>query len=132
MTGLLHLDTHVVVWLAAGEHDRFPGTLRARLTADTLRISPMVRLELSLLRQRSKIDASAEVVLERVAEATGLAEDETAFRQVIKAATNPVREWPNRDPFDRIIMSTALAAGVPLATKDTLLRTHFPDDTLWD
>jgi PIN domain nuclease of toxin-antitoxin system len=37
-----HLDTHVVVWLYAGEVERFPDAARAALERDTLAVSPAV------------------------------------------------------------------------------------------
>ena len=40
--------------------------------------------------------------------------------------------WHHGDPYDRLILATALAAQAHLATKDQGLRDFFPEHTLWD
>ena len=41
---MIYLDTHVVVWLYAGELDRISGAAKARLEEQDLLISAMVTL----------------------------------------------------------------------------------------
>lgn len=43
---MIHLDTHVVIWLYAGEINRFPETLRDAMASEELAISPAVIMEL--------------------------------------------------------------------------------------
>lgn len=129
MTRHLQLDTHVVVWLYAGEHDRFPPTLRRRLDADSLRISPMVRLELGYLHEVGKITDAPERILGELARAVGLTEDTQPFGRVIDVAQ---RVTFTRDPFDRIITAQAVAAKDELATKDEHILAAYPKHTVWD
>lgn len=128
----VHLDTHVVVWLAAGQMQRFTAEGIRALNESALFISPMVRLELQLLHDVGRITMPVADVLESVSGALGLREAEASFADVISAAIRPGRAWHNRDPFDRLIMASAIAAGAVLLTKDGSLRELFPDLTLWD
>lgn len=129
MTQLLHLDTHVVVWLYAGEHDRFPSGLRRRLNTDSLRVSPMVRLELTYLHEIGKLTEAPHRIITELENAIGLAESTLAFGRVIDLAE---RATFTRDPFDRIITAQALYARASLATKDARIRAAHPADTVWD
>lgn len=129
MSTTLHLDTHVVVWLYAGEQDRLPSALRRRMATDPLRVSPMVRLELTYLHEVGRITEPAHRILGELRASVGLSEDETSFADVLTAA-EPFT-W-TRDPFDRIIAAQAVAAFADLATKDTTIRAHLPDRAVWD
>ena len=129
MTQALHLDTHVVVWLYAGEHARIPADLRRRLTVDPLRVSPMVRLELTYLHEVGRLTEPSYRILAELKAAVGLEEDRTSFADVMTAA-EPFT-W-TRDPFDRVIAAQAAASFGTLATKDEAIRRHLPDITVWD
>ncbi|MBI4617990.1 MAG: hypothetical protein HY720_30560 [Planctomycetes bacterium] len=43
---MIHLDTHVVAWLFAGEVDLLPSRARSLVETQEIAISPMVQLEL--------------------------------------------------------------------------------------
>lgn len=124
----LHLDTHVVVWLYAGEHERFPDVLRGRLAEDPLRISPMVRLELTYLQEIGRITVPAARIIDELERAVGLAEDATPFGAVIHAAE--ALSW-TRDPFDRLIAAQALVSFSTLATKDDVLLEALGQHAVW-
>lgn len=124
----LHLDTHVVVWLAAGEARRIPEATRARLAVEPLRVSPMVKLELAYLREIGRITASADEILAELGRSIGLATDGTPFIDVVAAAT---RLGFTRDAFDRLILAQATAVGAQLVTKDERMRAADPARTLW-
>ena len=49
MAAMIHLDTHAVVWLAAGDLDRFEPFVVPLLQQQGCAISPMVMLELDYL-----------------------------------------------------------------------------------
>lgn len=132
MTEQVHLDTHVVIWLAAGETDRFPGGLLGRLESADLVVSPVVRLELDLLHERGKIASPASDILDKVIVEVGVREDTTPLPRVVMAAITPKKDWHNGDPYDRLILSAAIANQSPLVTKDRALRSAFPDLTMWD
>ena len=59
---MIFLDTHVVVWLFA-EADRIPSPVRQRIDENELFVSPIVRLELSLLAEVGRVSFPAEAVL---------------------------------------------------------------------
>lgn len=125
----LHLDTHVLVWLYAGEHARFPEGLRERLAVDPLRFSPMARLELTYLHEIGRIGAPADRIIDELQRSIGLVEDTTSFDAVIRAAET--QTW-TRDPFDRIIAAQALVAFASLATKDERVQAGIGQYAVWD
>ncbi|MGB4777042.1 type II toxin-antitoxin system VapC family toxin [Microbacterium sp.] len=125
----LHLDTHVVVWLYAGEHSRFPAALRDRLNAESLRISPTVRLELSYLHEIGRIAVSPDRILAELSSSIGLDEDTEGFARVVDIAQTMTF---TRDPFDRMIAAQAAAAGAGLVTKDERIAAAQPALAVWD
>lgn len=130
----LHLDTHVVVWLAAGERTRIPQLVRDQLNAGVLRHSPQVRMELEYLANKGVLTVSPEQVLSSL-HPTGLREEtEVPYHRVIDHATDAAMSgWEHRDPFDRLIVAHARAAGARLITKDRQIRDHWPSDLAsWD
>lgn len=40
-------------------------------------------------------------------------------------------DWEHRDPADRVIVATALLLGLPILTKDALMRTFRGVQTVW-
>jgi PIN domain nuclease of toxin-antitoxin system len=125
---VIHLDTHVVVWLVSGLSAKVPPAEIERLENDEVAISPMVRLELEHLHEIGRLRHPADRILGELQRATALVEDATPFAEVIREATGLT--W-TRDPFDRIIVGQALAAGCPLVTADQTLRERLPDHTRW-
>lgn len=125
---MIHLDTHVVVWLYIGDHARIPPPLRDRLNDDSVSISPMVRLELSMLHEIGRLTDTSTSIVDEMARALDLRVDETPFPVVVAAADN-LRF--TRDPFDRIIVAQAVAAGADLATKDRRIRENLAS-AIWD
>lgn len=120
---MIALDTHVAVWLHAGELERFPPALRRRLDADELVICPIVLLEMEYLREIDRLSvSSAEILADLIAD-VGLRVCDYSFPGVIREAV--MQTW-TRDPFDRIIVAHAVAAGYRLATKDETIRDHCP------
>jgi PIN domain nuclease of toxin-antitoxin system len=118
---VIHLDTHVVVWLYQGETDRFPESVRATLDSEPLAISPIVLLEMAYLHEIGRIRTSAGEILAYLHEAIGLEQDPTPFSAVM--ARSPGQTW-TRDPFDRIITAQAIGAGAGLVTRDEEIRRH--------
>jgi PIN domain nuclease of toxin-antitoxin system len=125
---VIHLDTHVVVWLYAGDLRRFSPAARRRLGGEELRISPMVALELQYLHEVGRISEAAGVVLSDLSRKLGLSQAEGEFSSVAAAAVG--FGW-TRDPFDRLIVAHAAVHGATLLTKDRLIRRNYRH-AVWD
>jgi PIN domain nuclease of toxin-antitoxin system len=121
---VIHLDTHVVVWLYAGEIDRLPKPVRASMEANGLCISPAVVLELRYLREVGKITADAPMMLQTLSASIGLTVADTSFIEVVMAA---LPEACTRDPFDRLIVANAKVEQARLLSKDESIRRHYAD-----
>jgi PIN domain nuclease of toxin-antitoxin system len=119
---VIHLDTHVVVWLYAGDLSRFPVVARRRIEREELRISPIVALELEYLYEIGRVSEGASEVLPDLARRLGLAQAEGDFAAVVTAARGLT--W-TRDPFDRLIVGHAVTGGTSLLTKDRTIRQHY-------
>ena len=124
---MIYLDTHAVVWLYAGEAERFTSRGRELIEQNDLLISPVVQLELQMLREIGRIAAPPTLIVDSLEKTVGLAVCDLPFAQVILEAI-PL-DW-TRDPFDRVIVAQAHARQAPLLTKDRLLRQHC-DVALW-
>lgn len=127
---MIQVDTHVVVWLVAGEFDRIPDALLARIEHDDIALSPMVELELAFLHEIGRIAEGATPILAELRRSIGLQVDGASFGRVAAAAATE-RFGFTRDPFDRIIAAQAAVSGVPLISKDRAMRTNL-DFVLWD
>jgi PIN domain nuclease of toxin-antitoxin system len=119
---MIHLDTHAVVWLYAGDLKRFPPGARKRLEQEELRFSPIVALELDYLFEVGRIAEGASPVLQELARSLGLAQDDGDFAAVVTAARGLT--W-TRDPFDRLIVGHTAIAQASLLTKDRTIRQHY-------
>jgi PIN domain nuclease of toxin-antitoxin system len=125
---VIHLDTHVVVWLVAGLVDKVPPAVLDRIERDDVAISPMVRLELTYLHEINRLRHGADEIIARLRRATAAVEDPTPFGDV--AAVAATVTW-TRDPFDRLIAAQAVAARCHLATADRSIRGAVPEHTVW-
>jgi len=119
---MMFLDTHVVVWLYAGEVDRLPAEARRMIEEQDLLISPMVILELQYLRETGRLTVEAHRVVAALAKTLGLQTCEWGFSQVVLEALAQV--W-TRDPFDRIIVAHASARNPPFLTKDDVFLANY-------
>ena len=120
---MIHLDTHVAVWLCQGELDCFPGPVIEILETESLAISPIVLLEMVYLREIGRLYATAGEILTYLHETVGLEQDPSPFAAVVARALG--QTW-TRDPFDQIIVAQAIAAGAELVTKNETIRSHCP------
>ena len=132
-SGVILVDTHVVIWLA-GDQSRLSKNAReaidgARTNGGGLAISSITLWELATLagRGRIRLDVSLESFLGEV---------ETRFtvlpitsRACVRALGLPAA-YP-KDPADRIIAATALVEGLPLLTADREIRRARALRTVW-
>jgi PIN domain nuclease of toxin-antitoxin system len=128
VAAVIHLDTHAVVWLFAGELQLFPKKALDAMEKNELFISPMVSLELNYLAETDRILVPADRVIRELSSSVGLSLSTRPFGDVIAQAV--VLNW-TRDPFDRIITAQAMADQSPLITKDSTIRNHYRR-ALWD
>lgn len=109
----LLLDTHVLLWLLAGEQERFGAT-----TADALRerpaaVSAATVWEIAIKRSLGKLRAPAALV-ETVAAARLQLLPITAVHAEYVAGLADL----HRDPFDRVLVAQAQLEGLTLVTAD--------------
>jgi PIN domain nuclease of toxin-antitoxin system len=117
------LDTHAAVFLWEGRADVFGSSSRELLEQATLFVSPMVRLELQLLKEVGKLKVDPDRILGSLASDAGVVATDDSLEALIPL-TMPL-SW-TRDPFDRLLVATALLHQVPLVTRDRRIKENFP------
>ncbi len=118
---MIRIDTHVVVWLYTGELDRFSNTARQLLDTQPAVASPMVQLELTYLHEIGRLTVGGADIIGDLTTRMGLTLSDQPLLSVVQSAAS--LSW-TRDPFDRLIVGDALAAGTQLVTKDDTIRQH--------
>ena len=121
---MIYLDTHVVVWLYAGETERISDTGQELIENHELLISPIVFLELQYLKEINRLTVEPALLLENLASTIGLTICNNSFLQIV---TEAIPQTWTRDPFDRLIVATAAAHNSILLTKDTTILENFQD-----
>ncbi|MFM7783617.1 MAG: type II toxin-antitoxin system VapC family toxin [Gammaproteobacteria bacterium] len=124
----VYLDTHVVVWLAAGLSRKLSRRASEALeSSDALLISPLVTLELAYLQEIGRIVHPPATLLAHLGQSIGLRSSEPDLARLVGIAQD--LEW-TRDVFDRLIVSECIWTGAPLMTRDRLIRKNF-GETVW-
>jgi PIN domain nuclease of toxin-antitoxin system len=118
-----YVDTHVLVWLFYGETHKLSAAARQAVEKDDLLASPATVLEIELLHEIGRTRQTASTIVSTLATVVGLRVCDLPFRDVV---TQALKESWTRDPFDRLIVANAKAAGAPLVTKDERMRKHYP------
>jgi PIN domain nuclease of toxin-antitoxin system len=121
---LIYLDTHVVVWLYAGQLERFSDEIQSLLNEHDLLISPIVQLELQYLHEIERITVDAQTILTDLAARIGLKISDKPFQAVVGEAT--AVSW-TRDPFDRLIVANASLNNDILISKDQNILSNYPN-----
>lgn len=132
-TDLIVLDTHTLIWWAAGSSD-LPAALRRQvqtaLVQDALWASSISAWEIAMLVQRGRLVLSVPVRewVARVESIRGL-----RFLPIDNALGIRAVELPDLhgDPADRLIVATAERLGATLVTRDERLRAYAGIKTLW-
>lgn len=125
---MIHLDTHIAVWLFLERSDRLPRHARDRLEADPVALSPMALLELAYLHEIGRLARTPADVLASLTAALGVVVSDTPFAALVDHAMT--LRW-TRDPFDRLITANALVDGADLLTADETIRAHCTT-AFWD
>jgi PIN domain nuclease of toxin-antitoxin system len=120
---MIHLDTHVVVWLYEKKREFFSDRALELIKAEDLAISPIVLLKFQYLFEIDRILADPRVVSDYLHERLGLEFDSTSCAKVTERAMEMT--W-TRDPFDRLIAAQAACGRTTLVTKDSLILKNYP------
>jgi PIN domain nuclease of toxin-antitoxin system len=126
------IDTHALIWYLTRPKRLGRAATRLLRTADAGRaeivVPAIVLIELTLLRE-----AGRNVV--GVAQVEALVTAQPAFKlqplELAQANAFILLE-SLADPFDRLIVAAARAAGVPLITADTRIDQSALVETIWD
>lgn len=115
-----HLDTHVALWMVAGERRRLRPVAK-ELRSEPLFLSPFAIVEMQLLHEIGRILKPVEAVLDLLFEDHGVEQAAGDAGEIARQAR--ALSW-TRDPFDRLIVAHALAHGSLLLTADETIRAH--------
>jgi PIN domain nuclease of toxin-antitoxin system len=123
-----YLDTHVVVFLHAGDVSRISGKAQNQIENTDLLISPMVLLELEMLYDKETIKYPPSQILADLTQQIGLSVCQLPFAQVVRSAITI--KW-TREPGDLLIVANAMANNnAPLVTKDERIRGGY-NNAIW-
>lgn len=129
---MIVLDTHVLLWWALDPDQLSPRateTLTAMERAGGYASSISI-WELGTKVKRGKLELGIPIEelvrrIERGAAVELVPVDTSIWLRSLALA------WDHRDPADRVIVSTALAKGVPLLTRDDAIRDAGVVPTIW-
>ncbi len=119
---MIYLDTHVAVWLYAGDISRLSQNAKKAVNEHSLIISPMVSLEMTYLHEIGRLNTDMPVIAAYLKEAVGLEICSIPFGKVVDYA---IKQTWTRDPFDRLIVAQAAVTKSGLITKDEMIRKHY-------
>jgi PIN domain nuclease of toxin-antitoxin system len=122
MESRLALDTHIIIWLYSKDFSQFTPKVQKLLHSSELIVSPMVRLELALLYEIGRVDSPPDMVFRDLQSTLPITVLDLDFALASKEAET--LQW-TRDPFDRLIVATSQATGIPLLTKDRNILANF-------
>ncbi len=118
-----YLDTHVALWLYAGETGRISKRAATVINRELMLASPIVLLELEYLREVGRLAATPQAIVAELKRRVGLAIQNRPFEAVAEQALD--LDW-TRDVFDRLIVAQAALDGAALVTTDRTIRKHYP------
>jgi PIN domain nuclease of toxin-antitoxin system len=128
---MLLLDTHALVWLAS-DQSQIPAQARRaiREQAGRLFVSSISALEIALLvkRRRLTLPLPPAEFLDRALARHGIEELQVDRRVALRSAGLP--DLPN-DPFDRILVATALERDLTILSRDDKLRAYPGVRAIW-
>jgi len=116
------LDTHAAIFLWEGRSEIFGAGSRELLERALLHVSPLVRLELGFLREVGKLKVHPDEIMGPLTGDYGVTVTADPVDRLAHLAM-PLA-W-TRDPFDRLLVATALLHEAPLITRDARIRENF-------
>ena len=121
---IAYLDTHIVLWLAAGKVNRLSPKAKGLMGRSELLLSAMAFLELEYLHELGRTKFRAGDLLKKVEYELGVKLCDLPFSTIANAALD--EKW-TRDPFDRLIVANAKANGFAwLITADEIIPKFYP------
>jgi PIN domain nuclease of toxin-antitoxin system len=125
---ICYLDTHVVVFLHAGEVSRISIKAQNQIENSDLLISAMVLVELEMLYDKGTIKYPASHILADLTQQLGLSVCQMPFAHVVRSAITI--KWTH-EPGDLLIVANAMANNLaPLVTKDERIRARY-SNSIW-
>jgi PIN domain nuclease of toxin-antitoxin system len=129
MSEIIVLDTHVWLWFINGNLDRFPSHWLDKIeAASRVGVSPASCYEIALAHNRGRIEllSTAQAWFESSLTNAGI----ELFPLTEVVAVRAVELSPiHKDPFDRLIIATALVYGAKLASVDRVFCRYPELDT---
>lgn len=123
-----YLDTHVVVWLHAGEAANLSHQAAQQIERSNLLISAMVMLEIEMLFEKGIVRYSSEQIYSDLYHTIGVSVCQLPMALITRSAV--AIKW-TREPGDRLITANAIANNhAPLVTKDRNIRENYPQ-AIW-
>lgn len=120
---MTYLDTHVAVWLYAGDIKRISQAARREMDrSKSLLLSAATVLELELLHEIGRIRVRSSEITATLYKDLGIRVCSVSFDKVAFEAADV--KW-TREPFDRMIVANAQLQKAALVTKDAAILTHF-------
>ena len=118
-----YLDTHVALWLYAGQVERISRRAAELINRERIGVSPVVLLELQYLREIGRVTAAPRTIAADLGRRLGLTVEDRPLAAVAERALD--LGW-TRDVFDRLIVAQAALDRAALVTTDRLIRSHYP------
>ncbi|MBY0504165.1 MAG: type II toxin-antitoxin system VapC family toxin [Bryobacteraceae bacterium] len=130
----LLLDTHVFLW-AASQPALLPPSIREALVSDENRLLVSaasiweITVKVAAGREIQWVDRTPPEVLDSFIDRLGATRLDITSTHA--AGIWRFRDWANKDPFDRMLATQALAESAMLITADEQLRGYPGLPTLW-
>lgn len=132
---MIVLDTHVLLWWAAGEKAQFSvaasEAIEAALNGGRIMVSSISAWELAMLVAKGRVALSMDIsewlsVVSQIEAVSFVPVD----NEIAVKSTELPGEF-HKDPADRIIVATARKFAVPLITLDEKIRAYPHVRTIW-
>jgi PIN domain nuclease of toxin-antitoxin system len=124
MSEVIVLDTHIWFWWVTEEFERFPSRWREMIeTAEQVGVSAISCYEVALAHQRGRLElpCASHQWFQDALQPAGI----IFFPLAPAIASRAVELSPvHKDPFDRLIIATALEYGAKLASVDGLFAQY--------
>ncbi len=111
-----------MVWLYFGLSEKFSPLSAKLIDQEDLFVSPIVRLELQLLKEIGRIEVDPLRIVATLESDLDIHTVDLPSSKLISASMD--LDW-TRDPFDRLIVGAAIAARGKLISRDEKIRKNF-------